>query len=307
MSTAASVRIGGDPYRIEIVGADSYPNFLSLESLNDSGTMVGEGAGIDPMGVLIDAKGSEPIPGLALTAYGISNNGWIVGLGSDCFSGGLPIATHSYLWDRRTGERQRLRAPGSAITRVLGCERDSTIVYDVSVLGIAVGEFTDASGTRRGFSGPVDDLHAVEPPLGAGVTASGLRAINQAGDLAGEAVDAGGARHAIVIRDGNWRRIEVPGALWSEARDISDTGVVVGSFGDVLGKVRGFVWRNARLDVVEIAGALETRLNGLNRAGTMVGAVRIAEPPGQTGSRQRGLVLSPVDSASATSAGEEPL
>ena len=213
--------------------------------------------------------------------YALGNNGVAAGHYQD--SEGL---YHGVILE--SGELRQYDFPGSVQTEIYG--------YSDSK-GIFTGNFIDASGVRRGFSG---DL--IIEPLGAMVTFADF--VNAAGIIVGSYIDAEGTYHAYVrtpdkrfallplpktldlkylflhgINDAGvyvirldfgrgsrtmagpfdaMRPLEFPGAVGTEGYNVNQDGSVVGYYNTADGRRHGFIARPVRGDSPVVAPASTT-------------------------------------------------
>ena len=94
-------------------------------------------------------------------------------------------------------------------------------------------------------------------------------ALGNNGDAAGHYEDSEGLFHGVVLRNGELRQYDFPGAVETELWGISDTtGALTGNFIDASGVRRGFSGDT----IVEFPGALETYADFVNSEGGMVGS-----------------------------------
>jgi uncharacterized membrane protein len=123
-------------------------------------------------------------------------------------------------------------------------------VRDVQDNGRVFVGVTEAPG--GGFAGFIsrkrDEIELIEPP-DLPFPCSVVRGINQRGDMVGgfvyitpdeECIPLVGDAHGFVLRDGEFTRIDVPGATGTEAMAINDDGVIVGRYLTRNGAIRGF-------------------------------------------------------------------
>lgn len=166
-------------------------------------------------------------PGWSSTSsFGINNAGDVVGIGD---GGG-------YLF--RDGKFSK--APGGGV-RGVGYN-----VMDVQDNGrVLVGVALDPSGIVAGFvSRRFGEIEIIAHP-DLSVSCSGVRGINQRGDMVGFSVNLEcdppfGDSRGYLLRDGEVTPIEVPGGQGTEAWSINDDGVIVGRYLDRSGRIVGF-------------------------------------------------------------------
>ena len=134
--------------------------------------------------------------------------------------------------------------------------------------GALTGDFIDASGVRRGFSG---DL-IVEVP---GVSATYADFVHAQGVIVGSYVDADGTYHAYVrLPNGNFATQDLPGAPnleYFHYHGINDAGFLVGRAKAVGDVPRTYVGVFGELHEVQFPGAVSTEGWNINQDGSIVG------------------------------------
>lgn len=143
--------------------------------------------------------------------------------------------------------------------------------------GSFAGSFADASG-QHGFvfDASTAGFATVDVPWAA--TATTIRALDNAGDVAGEYEDAAGTTRGFVRIGGVFRMIDVPAATRTSVRGIDDAGRMVGYYADTSGRLHGFVSDDGlAFSVIDRPGAFSTLVGGLNADGALVG-VTLAGP-----------------------------
>ncbi len=196
---------------IDVPGVD----FLALTASNDFGDFAGYTKSADGEKnvafTLIDGVfTTHDFPGSQNTYFfALGNNGQAAGHYED--SEGL---THGVVLDEN-GELQQYDFPDSVQTEIYGIS-DST--------GALTGNYTDASGVRRGFSG--DEIIEVE---GAQETFADF--VNSSGGMVGSYVDAEGLYHPYIrTPDGRFVSLDLPQASFLEyffVHGINDARVIV--------------------------------------------------------------------------------
>jgi uncharacterized membrane protein len=96
--------------------------------------------------------------------------------------------------------------------------------------------------------------------------------INARGDVVGSYVDADGASHGYLLRNGQFTAIDVPGAeVTLYARAVNARGDIAGAFldGDFL--AHGYLLRDGQFTQIDVPGAVETIVRGMNNAGDVTG------------------------------------
>ena len=145
-----------------------------------------------------------------------------------------------------------------------------TEIYGISdATGALTGNFIDAEGVRRGFSGDA----IIEVP-GASVTYADF--VNSSGRLVGSYRDADGIYHPYVSTpDGRFISIDLPQAAKFEylfVHGINDVGTLVGRtklVGDVPGTLVGSFQHG--LKVLQVPGSVSTEGWNINQNGSVVG------------------------------------
>ena len=134
--------------------------------------------------------------------------------------------------------------------------------------GALTGDFIDASGVRRGFSG---DL-IVEVP---GVSATFADFVHAQGVIVGSYLDADGTYHAYVrLPNGNFATQDLPGAPnleYFHYHGINDAGFLVGRAKAVGDVPRTYVGVFGELHEVQFPGAVSTEGWNINQDGSVVG------------------------------------
>ncbi|MDE0427115.1 MAG: T9SS type A sorting domain-containing protein [Candidatus Poribacteria bacterium] len=181
------------------------------------------------------------------------------------------------------GEFQQYDFPGAVETQIYGIS-DAT--------GALTGNFTDASGVRRGFSG--DEI--VEFPEASATYAD---FINASGRMVGSYVDADGLYHPYVHNpDGRFISLDLPQAEQFEyffVHGINDVGTLVGRskrLADVPRTSVGSLQHGLR--PLLFPGSVSTEGWNINQDGSVVG--HYDSPDG----RRHGFIAKPVDAAVST-------
>ena len=151
--------------------------------------------------------------------------------------------------------------------------------------GALTGDFIDASGVRRGFSG---DL-IVEVP---GISATYADFVHAQGVIVGSYIDAKGTYHAYIrLPNGNFATLDLPGAPnleYFHYHGINDAGFLVGRAKAVGDVPRTYVGVFGELHEVQFPGAVSTEGWNINQDGSIVG--HYDSPDG----RSHGFIARPV-------------
>ena len=201
--------------------------------------------------------------------YALGNNGQAAGYYED--SDGL---AHGMILEE--GELRQYDYPGAVQTFLRGIS-DAT--------GKLTGDFIDASGVRRGFSG---DL-IIEVP---GATETYADFVHAGGVIAGSYVDADGLYHAYVrLPNGNFATLDLPEAPnleYFHYHGINDEGFIVGRAKAVGDVARTYTGPFGDLDEVHFPGSVSTEGWNINQDGSIVGHYEL--PDG----RRHGFIAKPV-------------
>ena len=257
---------------IDVPGVD----FLEVTASSDFGDYAGNTKGADGEKIvgftLIDGVFTTyHFPGSKNTYfYALGNNGQAAGHYED--SDGL---FHGVILE--DGELRQYDYPDAVQTFLRGIS-DAT--------GKLTGDFIDASGVRRGFSG---DL-IVEVP---GVLTTYADFVHAQGVIVGSYVDADGTYHAYVrLPNGNFATLALPGAPdleYFHYHGINDAGFLVGRAKAAEDVPRTYVGVFGELHEVQFPGAVSTEGWNINQDGSIVGYYDT--PDG----RRHGFIARPVD------------
>jgi probable HAF family extracellular repeat protein len=97
-------------------------------------------------------------------------------------------------------------------------------------------------------------------------------ALNNAGDVVGDATDANGIGQGFLWRNGTIEPLMVPGATSTHPYAINDAGQVVGTTYGANWVRRGFVWNNGVFTLIEVPNSNGTTVEDINAAGQVVGS-----------------------------------
>ena len=184
--------------------------------------------------------------------YALGNNGLAAGHYKD--SDGL---FHGVVLEN--GELRQYDFPGAVETEIYGYS-DST--------GVLTGNFTDASGVRRGFSGET----IIEFP---GATETYADFVSSLGNVVGSYVDVEGIYHAYLRGPGGSFATldipEIPNQEYFFLHGINDALVAVGRAKAVDGVPRTFVGNPVNLQEFRVPGAVSTEGWNINQDSSVVG------------------------------------
>ncbi|MYA99243.1 hypothetical protein F4X90_06125, partial [Candidatus Poribacteria bacterium] len=251
--------------------------FLELTASNDFGDYAGNTQSpdgkkivgftlIDGVFTTYDFRGSQNT-----YFYALGNNGNAAGHYQD--SHGL---YHGVVLEN--GEMREYNFSGAVETEIYGIS-DAT--------GILTGNFIDASGVRRGFSGET----IVEFP---GATATYADFVNRVGNIVGSYVDAEGTYHAYAYGlDGRFLSSTPPKAPneYFFLHGFSNTGAVVARSKAVSDIPRTYVGTLLNMQELRFPGSVSTEGWNINQDASVVGHYDSAD------GRRHGFIARPVDEA----------
>ena len=208
--------------------------------------------------------------------YALGNNGVAAGHYED--SEGL---YHGVIL--QDGELRQYDFPGAVETEIYGIS-DAT--------GALTGNFTDASGVRRGFSGDT----IVEAP---GASATYADFVSWTGHIVGSYADAAGTYHAYMRSvTGRFLYIDLPAALNLEyffLHGLNESRSVVGRAKKVGDVPRTYVGNPLNLKELKFPGSVSTEGWNINQDGSVVGNYKSAD------GRIHGFIARPIDKAVSNS------
>ena len=270
-----SIPDGSMNYTFRTLDNQADPTFNQLLGVNDSGSIAGY-FGSGQMGhpnkgyLLFGPYGqgnyrNENFPGSAQTQVtglnniGISVGFWVDGAGNNF---GFYASGHRF----HQVDFPTANNANPQVDQLLG----------VNDSGVAVGFYADKHMVNHGYSYDIraHRFHRIRVSGDTNVTAAG---INDLGDVAGFATNAGGNTEAFLQRaDGKLFHLSVPGASSTQAFGVNSGDVVVGDYVDGTGQsatTHGFVWAPGFgfQTVNDPNGMDSTTLNGINDHGSLVG------------------------------------
>jgi hypothetical protein len=230
----------------------------------------------------LDVPTDVPIsPGIGASAFGINEDGQIVGNFPKYASDGVTIQIHGFLFEK--GAFLDVAIPGSPWTELLR----------INDHGVAVGDYQDVYGdysnahdfVRR----PDGTIHLLAPVMPGAAFQSQSVGINNDGTIVGSFVLADGIPQGFILKHDVYTVFNYPGATATFLTDINDSGTIAGFRQDAQGNYHGFLrHEHGSLAPVEVPGAgpIGSAAVGLNNQGDVVGTYFDAA------SNQHGFVLS---------------
>ncbi len=208
--------------------------------------------------------------------YALGNNGIAAGHYQD--SEGL---FHGVILGE-DGELRQYDFPGAVETEIYGIS-DAT--------GALTGQYIDASGVRRGFSGDT----IVEVP---GASATYADFVSWTGHIVGSYADAAGTYHAYMRSvTGTFLYIDLPAALnldYFFLHGLNESRSVVGRAKEVGDVPRTYVGNPLNLKELQFPGAVSTEGWNINQDGSVVGHYNSAD------GRRHGFIARLADAAVST-------
>jgi uncharacterized membrane protein len=120
----------------------------------------------------------------------------------------------------------------------------TTDAWMVTNRGVVVGDYTDATNIVHGYIWTADaGLTTLDFPG----NPTGVRSMNERGDITGGYGPSGGRTHGFLLRDGAFVTIDYPGSINNPPQGgtlvISNNGTIVGGYIDANGREHGFTAR----------------------------------------------------------------
>ncbi len=275
LMSAAAQSNAGDDYTFETIDVPGV-DFLSLTASSDFEDYAGYTRNADGKEVaftLIDGVFmTYDFPGSQKTHfYALGNNGNAAGHYMDSEGRHRGVVLEN-------GEMRQYDFPDSVQTEIYGIS-DAT--------GALTGNFTDASGVRRGFSG----AEIIEFP-GASETYADF--VNSSGGMVGSYVDAEGVYHPYVrTPNGRFTSIDLPRAAFLEyffVHGINDARVVVARTKPIDDVPQTYVGTfQEGLKEFKVPGSVSTEGWNINQDGSIVGYYDSED------GRRHGFIAKPMD------------
>jgi probable HAF family extracellular repeat protein len=188
-------------------------------------------------------------------------------------------------------------APPPYETRVLPANAPPYIVtFESNSVGLVAGSGTDqlssegAAPPRRSFlwdpvSGSYTDLGLL-----ANSTSTEALALNNLGDVVGDATDANGNDQGFIWHNGTIEPLVAPGAVSTYPYAINDAGQVVGTAYYANSVSRGFVWNNGVFTMIDVPNSNGTTVEDINASGVVLGSYYDADWNSQAFIWQNGII-----------------
>ena len=255
---------------LEITASSDFEDYAGNTRSADGQKMVGFTL-IDGVFTTYDYPGSQ-----GTYFFALGNNGVAAGHYQD--SDGL---YHGVVLEE--GKLHPYDFPGAVETEIYGYS-DAT--------GRLTGNFTDASGVRRGFSGDT----IIEVP---GASATYADFVSWAGNIVGSYTDAAGTYHAYVRgRTGRFLYIDLPSALNLEyffLHGFNESRSVIGRAKEAGDVPRTYIGNPVNLRELRFPGSVSTEGWNINQDGSVVG--HYDSPDG----RRHGFIAKPASQVEAGS------
>lgn len=274
------------------IGGDA--NFNQELGINDSGVVAGyagDGQVLPNKGYTVTPPAytsftAENFPGSAQTqVVGINSNSSPTTVGF-----WVDAAGNNFGFVDQNGSFTSVADPNTptapSVNQLLGVNNNN----------VAVGFFTTVNGFNQGYTYTIatKTFSPVNDPNGVSTTAAG---INNAGEIAGFYVDAGGNTHGFLEIGGVFMTIDDPNGTNTMLLGLNNVGQAVGSFVEANGETQGLLYNIAANSFQTIsdpnASATPafmvngTTINGVNDQGGLVGFY-------SNGTQVIGLVAAPL-------------
>jgi len=189
-------------------------------------------------------------PGAAgTTAYGVNNSGVIVGQYYD--QNGV---FHGFMLDHGKG------------TTIDDPNGTNTLCAGINSGGAIVGQYTAPSGDNHGFLYQNGTFTEIAPDK-----LSGASGINDKGDIVGGYTHCQFCQqHGFLWNGHKYKRLDVPGAMWTGAGSINHQEVITIIAPDNSNHFRSYLYRHGKYTEVKVPGAFETFVEGINNLGDLI-------------------------------------
>jgi len=121
-----------------------------------------------------------------------------------------------------------------------------------------------------------------------GAVHTGVRKINDSGDIVGYFIDSSNASHGFLLSGGRFTEIKYPGAANLQVNGINNRGDMVGMYNTGSG-ARGFLLRQGEFTTLECPGSDSFQANAINSNGEVAGWVNVAGIPAKGAVWNRGV------------------
>ena len=181
-----------------------------------------------------------------------------------------------YTYDPGQNTEGFIHYPNGSVKFYKAPNSSATMLSRRNVQGVTVGTYQDTTSAHHAHGVVVytSSTATVNYP-GAGDTF--LHGINQWGSILGAYLTSGNYR-GFELKNGNFIKINFPGAAWTTPMSISDKGVIVGWYANAVGPAgvghgHGFVFQNGVYKTLDnpkgVGGG--TYLDDINSSGVIVG------------------------------------
>jgi probable HAF family extracellular repeat protein len=176
---------------------------------------------------------------------------------------------------RRDGESGFVRSPDGRLTTFDVPGASATEAAKINDDGQIVGRYSedtplvDDSERVHGF---VRDRRGIVTTVDyPGAQHTLPTGINDGGDVVGHYVNARGATHGFLWKDGRFTQVDLVGAREATPMDVNDRGEIVGIYLDARGAAHGFLLSGTQYRTITVPGAVGTLPSGINDRGEVVG------------------------------------
>jgi probable HAF family extracellular repeat protein len=203
---------------------------------------------------------------LVTLASGVNDRGWIAGTSATAAQDAKEVEEGFIL---RNGQYQSIFFPGSFDTDLGG----------VNNRGVVFGTYgKKKNGVRMGGDGCFlwskdGGYRKVELPdsINAALAFPDCNGLNDEGQLVGS-YDDGSGLHGFLISEDHFKKLDFPGASFTEAFGINNDGVIVGTFGRTSGNDGAFLLEHWKYKEITIPGSVSVDAYGINNDGEIVGS-----------------------------------
>jgi len=169
---------------------------------------------------------------------------------------------------KRNGNVLKLTVPKSQLTEAIG-------INDIDQI---VGDYRDQNGFFHGFLYQDGIYSSIDVPFIPSFD-TGAFGINNLGEIVGcYSLCSRGFLHN--SERSIFTRIDIPGAVVTQASDINDLGQIVGTYSSDGLTVHGFLYDGSGFTLIDVPGSVLTDLFGINNAGQVVGFYVVEKPSG---------------------------
>jgi hypothetical protein len=238
-------------------------DFISIDGINNAGTMVGyylgPGApGGEAYGYLASPHAMKSFSTITIpksqstSIIGVNNSNVLVGQ-----------------YTNGSGQTHGMMLSGGKVTNIDDpkAQTGTTFCYGVNTAGTIVGVYTTSTNMTQGFmdsGGTFTDIGPV------GNVYSEAININDSGIIAGTYVDSSNVYHGFTYNGSTYTVIDAPGASATQVWGINASGVVTMEWVDSNNYYESSTYNGTTFTTVNVPGALQTTVHSINKTGNLV-------------------------------------